>query len=440
MSILSSWVSNNKLLTKNISGVVLLKGASMILNFVMTPMYLDYFKDQDVLGIWYTLQSILIWILTFDLGVGNGIRNQLAAAIAKGDDEQEKTIVSSGYIVFSIMTVVMVFLLAIIVPIVDWQKALNSSMNIATLNNVLIITTIGIVLQFFFKIVISILMALRKNILANSLTIFTNIIILLYLLVPIDISDDEKFEMLAIIYTLATIFPLVIITIYIFRAPLKHIRPSIRAWDKNIGKEVLKVGGVFFVIQLGLLVINSTNQFLINFYFGGEAVVDYTLYYRLYSTAPMIFTLFTQPVWSEISIRYAKSDILWVRKIYRAMILLAAVISVGCLIVTCGLPFVFRIWLGDGTQASRWIGLIYAMWNMVEVFTYAGTCIANGMTKLNCQMYFTIGAAMAKIPIMLFCAAIFPNWISVVIAHVLILVPLMIAQNVVLTRQLRKVA
>ena len=110
MSILSSWVSNNKLLTKNISGVVLLKGASMILNFVMTPMYLDYFKDQDVLGIWYTLQSILIWILTFDLGVGNGIRNQLAAAIAKGDDEKEKTIVSSGYIVFSIMTVVMLFL------------------------------------------------------------------------------------------------------------------------------------------------------------------------------------------------------------------------------------------------------------------------------------------------------------------------------------------
>lgn len=438
MKVLSKWLLNNKILIKNISGVVLLKGASLILTFIMTPMYLAYFKDQGILGVWYTLQSILVWILTFDLGVGNGIRNRLASAIAKNDHEQEKRIVSSGYIVFGIMTILVVLLLAIIIPFINWQRALNSNMHIDTLNRALFITLVGIVLQFLFKIVTSILMALRKNILANSLAIITNSLIMFYLLIPINVSDETKFELLAIVYTLATILPLFSVTLYIFEVPLKNIHPSIKAWDRNIGKEVLRVGSAFFVIQLGLLVVNSTNQFLINFLFGGVAVVDYTLYYRLYSTATMIFTLFTQPIWSEVSIRYAKGDTFWVRKIYHLMLFLAVLISVGCLVVTGGLPLVFKIWLGDGTQASRWIGLVFFTWSTVEVFIYAGTCIANGMTKLNCQILFTIGAAVTKIPVTFLCARIFPNWLSVVIAHIVILIPLMIAQNIMLSRQLRK--
>ena len=204
-----------------------------------------------------------------------------------------------------------------------------------------------------------------------------------------------------------------------------------------MAKSVLKVGGGFFAIQLGLLVLNSTNQVLINLLFGGEAVVDYTLYYRLYSMAAMIFTLFTQPVWSEITVRYAKGDLQWIRKIYRFMIFIAEVISGGCLLVTGLLPFIFQMWLGENIVASHWIGLIFSVWSIVEVFTYAGTCIANGMTKLKCQMVFTLGAAVAKIPVTIACATLLPDWISVVIAHTIILIPLMITQNVSLSRQLR---
>ena len=383
------------------------------------------------------MQSILLWILTFDLGVGNGVRNRLAEAIAKDDERKEKEIISSGYIVFGVMTIAVVIILAIIWPIVNWQKMLNTSIHADVLSKVVFITLIGIVLQFFFKIVTSILMALRKNILVNSLAVITNILILLYLLIHVNVEDEYKFELLAVVYSAATVLPLFMTTIYIFAFPLKHVRPSIKYWNKSIGKEVFQVGGAFFVIQLGLLLINSTNQFLINYLFGGTAVVEYTLYYRLYSTASMVFTLFTQPVWSEISIRYANNDMLWVRKIYHFMLLMAVLISAGCLIVTGGLQFVFNIWLGEGIRANRWIGLIYAVWSIVEVFTYAGTCVANGMTKLKCQIYFTIGAAVAKIPLTLFCAMILPEWVSIVVAHILVLAPLMIAQNMVLSCQLK---
>ena len=427
----------NKELSTSIVGVVLLKGASILIAFIMTPMYLSFFKDQGILGVWYTLQSILVWILTFDFGVGNGIRNKLGTAISNKDASEARKIISSGYMVFGALMVFITVLLACIVPFINWQKALNTSVGSNVLDKILLITLIGIALQFFFKLVTSILMALRKNVVANALPIITNLLILLFLLSPVSGDDEEKFVLLAVVYSVATILPLLVSTGCLFCGPLKHIRPSWKYWDTQMAKSVLKVGGGFFAIQLGLLVLNSTNQVLINLLFGGEAVVDYTLYYRLYSMAAMIFTLFTQPVWSEITVRYAKGDLQWIRKIYRFMIFIAEVISGGCLLVTGLLPFIFQMWLGENIVASRWIGLIFSVWSIVEVFTYAGTCIANGMTKLKCQMVFTLGAAVAKIPVTIACATLLPDWISVVIAHTIILIPLMITQNVSLSRQLR---
>ena len=432
-------IFENKILTGNILGVVILKGVSLVLSFIMTPMYLSYFANHSILGVWYTIQSILLWILTFDLGLGNGIRNRLAKAITIGDYEGARKTVSSGYIVLGITTFIIIIILTIILPFVNWNSVLNTNIASNILNMVLIVTLIGIVLQFFFKVVSSILMALRKNILANSLPIFTNFIILIYLIMVRGGSDEKKFIQLAIVYATATIVPLIIATIYVFEGKLKNIRPSFRYWDKKIAISVLKIGGGFFVVQLGLLIVNSTNQVLINYLFAGEAVVNYTLYYNLYSMAPMIFTLFTQPIWSEITVKYAQKDIEWIKNIRKIMLLIALFISFGCLCVTGLLPLIFKIWLGDNQQivVSYSVGLIFAIWGMVEVFVNASTCVANGMTKLKCQTIFTVIAAIIKIPITLCLAFIFKEWIGVLIAHILSILPLLIAQNLCLNKYLK---
>ncbi len=434
-------ILENKVLTGNIIGVIFLKGISLFLSFIMTPMYLAYFDDYNVLGVWYTIQSILMWILTFDLGLGNGIRNRLAKDMTIRDYQDARKTVSSGYIVLGITTIIIVILLVLTVPFVQWNSILNTNIESDILKMGLIITLIGIVMQFFFKVVSSILMALRKNILANLLPICTNFLILIYLVLANEGSDEEKFIKLAFVYSVATITPLLVATIYVFSGKLKNISPSIYYWDKNIAFSVLKIGGGFFVVQLGLLIVNSTNQALINYLYDGEAVVNYTLYYSLYSMAPMIFTLFTQPIWSEITIKYAQEDIKWINNIRKLMLLIAGVIGIGCMCVTGLLPFIFKIWLGSNHEiiVNYSIGIIFAIWGVVEVFIHASTCIANGMTKLKCQTIFTVAAAAIKIPLSLIISFIFNEWISVLIAHILSILPLLIAQNLCLNRIFKKI-
>lgn len=319
----------------------------------------------------------------------------------------------------------------VVVPLVNWNVVLNTDIPLHELFPVMMLTLVGIVLQIYFGLISSILMALRRNIFANSLGTVTNVIILIYLLLPHASDNATRFLYLAIVYVIATIMPLLVTTVILFSCQLRDIKPSYKFWDRHIMKVVLRDGGSFFAIQLSLLVTNYTNQVMITQLYGPETVVNYTFYHRLYNLIPMIFTLFTQPVWSEVTVKYARQDIKWIRSMYRSMLLIASLFVIGSGVLTLILPTIFRVWLGanSGITASRRIGAIFMAWNTVEVFIYAATTIANGMMNLKCQRNFTVIAAVMKIPVTILFSYVIPNWYSVVISHALILVPLAIAQN-----------
>ena len=96
-------IASNEMLLKNIIGAFVVKGGSLIISVVLLPLYLRFFGDQTVLGIWYTILSILNWVVLFDLGLGQGLRNQLPVFIEKNNQisnvtcyyDKEKKILSN---------------------------------------------------------------------------------------------------------------------------------------------------------------------------------------------------------------------------------------------------------------------------------------------------------------------------------------------------------
>ena len=72
-------------LSKNIIGSFGLKFFGMLTSLLTLPAYLNYFQDKSILGSWFAILSILNWVLTFDLGVGNGMRNYIVKSLEKND-------------------------------------------------------------------------------------------------------------------------------------------------------------------------------------------------------------------------------------------------------------------------------------------------------------------------------------------------------------------
>ncbi len=78
-----SMSGQNKSVLRNIFGAFFVKGFSLILSLFTMPAYIRYFQNQTILGVWYTIISVLNWVIYFDLGLGNGLRNLLPAALVE---------------------------------------------------------------------------------------------------------------------------------------------------------------------------------------------------------------------------------------------------------------------------------------------------------------------------------------------------------------------
>ena len=98
MFVLNLKSKTNKSLLINIFSSYLVKGLGVLCSLISMPLFLKYFNDQMILGVWFTMLSVLNWILVFDMGIGNGLRNHLTKALAKKDFQSAKQLVSSSYV------------------------------------------------------------------------------------------------------------------------------------------------------------------------------------------------------------------------------------------------------------------------------------------------------------------------------------------------------
>lgn len=71
------------------------KIVGMFLGIVSVRLNLKYLGNS-LYGMWVTISAIISWMSSADLGIGNGLRNELAQAFGKGDTDRQGKLVACG--------------------------------------------------------------------------------------------------------------------------------------------------------------------------------------------------------------------------------------------------------------------------------------------------------------------------------------------------------
>ena len=430
-----------RLVTINILASVCLKFLSMVLSLYNTKLYISFFNNNVVLGGWFAIVTILNWILNFDLGIGNGLRNEIVVPYENKDTLKLKKYISTGYAVLGIISLVIIILGIILSFALNWNKVLNlpsSEVNIIVLRKMMLISFLGVGIQFFLKIINSIYNALRMTLVSGFTALMTNAAVFIYLLVGSSTSTESALIKFAIVYAMSTNIPLVLVTILGFLTLFKSARPSIKLIDKTAAKSITGLGMHFFVIQVALMLVSSTDSWLISYYFSPDLTVDYQVYYRFFSIALTVFVLFSQTTWSSIT-KYAgeKND----RQIMKAFSFLNSIAILGficcCAVAVC-FKHICKVWMGD-TNYNVFIGIafLFAGWMFMQMLINSSTAIANGLGKLKCQTVFVPIAGISKICMVILFSMLGFEWYFVVVSNILCLVPLEVAQFISIRKELK---
>lgn len=112
------------ILKKQVSFGMIYKILSMCLSYISIPLFLKYLGQQDY-GLWMTIFSIVSWVYTFDLGIGNGLKNKLTESLTKKNYNEAREYITTGYIVLGITAICILILGIIGIKVIDIGKFLN---------------------------------------------------------------------------------------------------------------------------------------------------------------------------------------------------------------------------------------------------------------------------------------------------------------------------
>jgi O-antigen/teichoic acid export membrane protein len=250
---------------------MLYKLGSIIANFMMVPLAISYLGTEDY-GIWLTISSVLVWFIVFDIGMGNGLRNNFSKALALGEYVQAKAFVSTAYFSVSIIGILLVVALWLLNFVVDWTIVFNTSQEKAGALSRLMPIVFGFFgLQLVAKLIVSVYLADQHHSIQSKVEFFCQIGTLASIFLIIQ-TDDRSIVLFGSIYMALPVIALVVLNLVAFNGRYKEYRPKLSLFKKQYLQEITVLGFRFFLVQIGALVLFSTDNFIIAHLFGAEEV------------------------------------------------------------------------------------------------------------------------------------------------------------------------
>ncbi len=440
--IVKNYLLSNKCILGKSFGTMFMKGLYMIIQIVVMPSYLSFLGNNSLSGLWLTIVSLINWMVCFDFGIGNGLRTELVTLLAKDNPKYAKEYISTSYIVISCVAVFMILGGAIIIFSVSVNQMFNISESIISTANLricLLVILCGMSLQLLWNLINSVLYAIQNAVLPSVLNILSSMIVLIYIRIPLNQPAVKKFLYLCLVYVVSINLPAILTTIIVFMKRMKEYRPSIFFVKKDLVCSVMKLGGQFFVLQIIWAVISKSNEFLVLKLSTAEAVVEYQIYYKLFSLVSTFAVVAMTPMWSAVTKATAENNYAWIRKTYNALLLVSALGAFLETLIILPLQWLVQVWLQEDAIIVNWqIALLFAVNNAILIFHAANMNIANGMVNLKVQLYFYPLAAVLNIAGAVLLVGITRHWIGVVISNIVVLIPFELMQFIDNKRNIQK--
>lgn len=429
---------NNKIILKNTIGAFVVKGAGLLISVLSMPALIRYFNNNEVLGIWFTMLSMLIWFLNFDLGIGNGIRNQLTKDITLKDEVSAKTTISSGFFSIGIVSIVLIIIGIVLISWIDLNWLFNVStelLSAQTLRTATIAIFIAIMLRFMLTFVSSIFYSMQKSALNNLLNLLVHVLQLVFVLSFHFPNLEDALVYLAVSYVFITNLPVIIAGIYIFIKPLKQCRPSLNFISKKRVEDIMGIGAVFFTCQILYMIIVNTNEFLVTKLYGASFTAEYSFYYKVTSIVAMLVTLGMTPIWSVVTKALTEKNYIWLNKLYATIKRLGWLIVVFQFLLVPFMQYIMDFWLGKGIVTIKTeTAIAFAVFGSVFIISSMLSTIICGMARMKLQtICYSIGVVL-KLIVNFSLYKIYPHWDLIVWSNVLVLLPYIIAQIIDLNR------
>jgi O-antigen/teichoic acid export membrane protein len=378
------------------AGSVLANLAATASMLIIIPMMLRHLGPERY-GLWLAISSFLGLLNFADLGLGNGLINAIAAACGQNDRYAQTKSVSSAGMLLGVLSATSILGFAIAYPWVPWQKLFNLSSSIA-------VTEAGPAMAALFacmaiQIPLGVVVKARlgcQDGFANSL--WTTLGHALGLLAVVAITQfGFGLTVLVLAYYIPPILATAFNGLHLMRVR-PWLRPVASAVCRRTAIGLLRLGSVFFVLQITTAVIYWSDNLIIANTVGPNSVAEYAVPMRLFSIPQLIISVLLTPIWPAYGDAIARRDMRWVKTTLLWSVLASFVLSLSASAALLLMDkAIFRLWLGDQLSPPKSLMFLMATWCVLSAVGSSVAMFLNGAHIVRLQIVTSVLMAPCKI-------------------------------------------
>ena len=391
----------NNILKKHLSLGLIYKILGMGLSYISIPLLLKSLGERDY-GLWLIIFSITNWIFVFDLGIGHGLKNLLTQSLVEKDNISARSYIVTGYVVLSFISFIILVIGYMGLHFLNIRElfSLGNGYSESFLKNFIFAILIFTILSFIIDLYKIFYISEHNSTIGNFSNLITQIAFIIMILL-FEKFKINSLENLGIIYPVLNLIVGVLFTIKYF-SKRKYLIPKIKYFDKKKIKSISGIGVEFFIIQISMLVILTTDNIIIAKLLGVEAVTPYNIISKLFQIFLVFSTIILNPLWTLFLDAYLKKDKEWIKNMLKKLNVLYLVLVIGVVITIIMTPIIIKLWLQKIIEFPKYLTLFWGLFVLIRVYGDIYMYFINGIGRIRLQTILYMAGAIINIPLSIY--------------------------------------
>lgn len=378
------------------------KGTSGLSLFFSVPLLICYLGDANY-GLWLLVFALFQWVFSMDFGLASVLKTKVPVLIQEKQTDLLKSYIRSTYKITSLIALVLFLSSVVVLNIIDIKVLLKiPSHSLGFIKNLFLLNMFLFCLNFILNVQKSLFVAFLKGKYAEQSIAVNQIIFYISLVVIVwafpDISFREKLIIISVANGLISLIVNGIYTFYFFYLEKLNLRTSIATPRKFI-REIILLGSKYMIIQVGLLFVFTSDNYILSNAFGPSEIVPYEVINKLFQFPVMIIFAALSPLWSMFAKDYVDNNATVLRAKFKKfnIFFIGIVFFVAVIAVLC--PFVISIWIKDPIVIPENLILFITIVTALRIFISFYSFFLYGVGKINQYIIILLISIVVKIPL-----------------------------------------
>lgn len=386
----------NKIFKKNLSYGLLFKSGALLVTYLTIPLLIRGLGVKDY-GIWVTIFSIFGWIYYLDLGIGNGVKNSITTALVKKDYLSANQYINTAYISIFVIALLFLVISGVFIWTVNLSSLLNAELDERSLKIIFLITLISFFLNFILSLYKQLFYAIQKSATVELSLFLTNFTILAVCIVLLRYFNLNLIKV-ALIYGVSNISISLIFNYIFFKKQTKLVL-SVKHFNRAKTKDIMGIGFEFFIIQICLVIILTTDNLIISYLLGPSEVTIYSNVLKLFQIFLVFGALILTPLWALYTEAFLNRDFDWIKRILIRLNYLFVFAIFAVMVTIFYAKDILYLWIGEDLKYSDLLIVLTGVFVLIRIYGDIYMYFLNGIGHIKLQMWLFVFGAIINIPL-----------------------------------------